>query len=201
MRYNAEFRWKESNHCRNIAIFRFFGHGGRSPIWIFKISNGLAVDTVEVGCVFGPSMHEDHLMDDVVVQNLVGTDAVVTSPSECAKYCDEYVCLFVCLFVCLSACLSVCLSVGLSSRISRKLHSRTSPNLYVDCDRGSVLFLRRCDTFRDGSSTSTLEGLEGQGSSKGGAVTRQKLSVIMFNYAVFGINQHMICKFSSHMSN
>ena len=67
------------------------------------------------------------------------------------------VCLCVCLSVCLSVCVSVCLSVGLSvcpcvwQSVREHLQNYTF-DLYqifvhITHSRGSILLLRRCDTF------------------------------------------------------
>jgi len=62
LRHRAKFHGSQSNHCRDV-IFRFFQDGGHPPPWIYD------------ACV--STTHEGHLVVFIIVQNLVGIDAVV----------------------------------------------------------------------------------------------------------------------------
>jgi len=59
----AKFRRNRSNGCLDIAIFRFFQNGGSPPSWICYAR----VRTT----------HEGYLVVFIIVQNLIGIDAVV----------------------------------------------------------------------------------------------------------------------------
>ena len=63
LRQRAKFRGDSSNHCRDMAIFRFFLDGDRPPSWIC--------------CTHVRTTHEWHLVVFIVVQNLVGIGEVV----------------------------------------------------------------------------------------------------------------------------
>ena len=63
LRRHVKFGRNRSNRARDVAIFRFFQDGGRPPSWICYV------------CV--RTTHEGHLVVFIVVQNLVGIDAVV----------------------------------------------------------------------------------------------------------------------------
>jgi len=63
MRQRAKFNADRSNHCRDLAIFRFFKKGGHPPSWI----HFARVWTT----------HEEYLVVLITVQNLVGIGIVV----------------------------------------------------------------------------------------------------------------------------
>ena len=63
MLQRAKFGQNRLNHCRDMAIFRFFQDGGRPPSWICNACVG--------------TTHEGHLVVFMPVQNLVRIDAVV----------------------------------------------------------------------------------------------------------------------------
>jgi len=64
LRRHAKFGRNRSNRCRDMAVFRFFQDGGRPPSWI------------SVACV--RITHGGHFVVFITVQNLAGTDAVVS---------------------------------------------------------------------------------------------------------------------------
>ena len=63
MHHLVKFRQNRLNRGRDMAIFRFFQDGGRTPSWICNACVG--------------TTHEGHLVVFITVQNLVGIDAVV----------------------------------------------------------------------------------------------------------------------------
>jgi len=64
LRHHAKFRGDRSNHCWDMAIFRFLQDGGRPPCWI----RDAHVWTT----------HEGDSVVFITVQNLVGIDSVVS---------------------------------------------------------------------------------------------------------------------------
>jgi len=63
LRYRAKFRGDRSNRCRDMAILQFCKNGSRPPSWI--------------RCVRVGTTHTENLIKFIIVQNLVGIDAVV----------------------------------------------------------------------------------------------------------------------------